>query len=94
MHVTIRWETRQEHTASVDVDVDELTIATWALHSLPIGTLATDDATRPPTLEELQSAMARNGHLRIRLTQLYVIAHGGGEPDPATRRDGRPTEQS
>lgn len=92
MHVTIRWDIRQEHTASVDVD--ELAIATWAVRSLPIGALASDDESRPPTLEELQTAMARNGHLRIRLTQLYVIAHGGGEPDPATRRDGTPTEQS
>ena len=92
MHVTIRWETRQEHTASVDVD--ECVIATWALHALPIGTLAPGDDSRPPTLDELQEIMATNGHLRIRLTQLYVIAHGGAEPDPATRRDGTPTEQS
>lgn len=91
MHVTIRWETRVEHTASVDVD--ELAIATWALRSLPIGTLV-GDATRTPELEELQTAMARNSHLRIRLTQLYVIAHGGAEPDPRTRRDSAPTEQS
>ncbi|MFH8253089.1 hypothetical protein ACH3VR_22165 [Microbacterium sp. B2969] len=91
MHVTIRWETRLEHIASVDVD--ELAIASWAVRALPIGTLAPDEP-RPPTVEELQEAMARNGHLRIRLTQLYVIAHGGAEPDPTTRRDGTPTEQN
>lgn len=90
MRVTIRWETRLEHTASVDVD--DLAIARWALRALPIAALA-PDAQRPPTLDELQAAIAKNGHLRIRLTQLYVIAHGGAEPDPASRRDGTPTEQ-
>ena len=91
MHVTIRWETTVEHTASVDVD--ELAIATWALRSLPLGTLVGDE-TRTPELEELRTAMARNSHLRIRFTQLYVIAHGGAEPEPGTRRDSAPTEQS
>lgn len=90
MRVTIRWETRLEHTASLDVD--ESAIAAWALRTLPLGILA-DDETRQPTVDELRSAMERNDHLRIRLTQQYVIAHGGAQPDPESRRDGAPTEQ-
>lgn len=90
MHITIRWETRLERAASVDVD--ELAIASWALKALPLRILVRDDA-RPPTVDELLAAMNRNDHLRIRLAQLYVIAHGHAQPTPGTQREGTPTSQ-
>ncbi len=71
MRVTVRWESRVEHTLVADVDLDAL--ASWAIQSQAIGLLV-DGVTRIPQPDELAASLTLNPHLCARLVQLHAVA--------------------
>lgn len=88
MRISVRWVSRVELSAELDVDLAVL--AHWALASGAVRKLG-GTTLSAPTADELAELMGRNGHLRSRIAQQYAISHELDRRDPGSRRDERPS---